>query len=383
MNVEKFTKQAAPNILDHCGRSESTRKCDRSNQEIHPERSHLNYNLAAAVQPKNPIEYLKERTSEIYVHGNASVAFASWTITAPKTLKSEEEAEFFKHAYDRIVQIYGEKNVISAFVHYDETSPHMHFCFVPVTEGKHGEKLCAKIVIDRKSLNKMHPDMERYVSEKLGHHVDILTGATREGNIAMKDYKRKKALEDIQKAEEKAAEIIQEAEEYKEKCETINAEIEAKKAFLKNIGNTEDSFEFNRVKEHKPTYEDPEHYYKVPIDVMHAQFKMKETTDALIGSIDQMVAEKELMTKIQHENIALKKENKELKEELSLHKKLIERYKKVLSKLSEKIPNLVELVKAAKKAVIKEEEIEERKAIIYQEALDKDENAINNDDLEY
>lgn len=278
MHVEKFTKQAAPNIFDHCGRSESNRVCDRSNQEIHPELSHLNYNLAAEVQPKNPIEYLNERLSEIYVHGNASVAFASWTITAPKTLKSEEEEKFFKHAYDRFVQIYGEKNVISAFVHYDETTPHMHFCFIPVTEGKHGEKLCAKAVINRNTLQKMHPDMEKYVSEKLGHHVDILNGVTREGNLAMKDYKRKKALEDIQKAEEKAAEIVQKAEEYKEEVESVNAEINSKRAFLKELENSDIAFEFRNVKEHMPTHSDPEHYYKVPIDVMQNQIKKKLIT---------------------------------------------------------------------------------------------------------
>lgn len=383
MHVEKFPKQAAPNIFDHCGRSESTRKCDRSNQEIHPERSHLNYNLAAAVQPKNPIEFLNERTSEIYVHGNASVAFASWTIMAPKTLKSEEEAEFFKHAYDRFVQIYGEENVISAFVHYDETTPHMHFCFIPVTEGKHGEKLCAKIVIDRKSLNKMHPDMEKYVSEKLGHHVEILTGATKEGNLAMKDYKRKKALEDIKKAEEKAAEIIQKAEEYKEEVESVNAEINAKKAFLKELENSDIAFDFRNVKEHIPTHSDPEHYYKVPIDVMQNQIKKEAYNNALIGSFDQMVAEKEAFTKLEKENIALKKENKELKEELAHQNKIIERFKKVLEKISEKVPNLKELFDAAKKAVKKEEAIEERKAAIYQDVPDKDDKAVNNDELEH
>ncbi len=383
MNVEKFSKQAAPNVLDHCGRSDSDRKCDRSNQEIHPERSHLNYNLAAEIQPLKPMEFLNKRLSEVYIHGNARVAFASWVVTAPKTLKSEEEAAFFKHCFDRFVQIYGEKNVISCFVHRDESQSHMHFCFIPITHGKHGEKLCGKIVINKKSLNRMHPDMEKYVSEKLGHHVDILNGATREGNLAMKDYKRKKALEDIQKAEEKSAEIIQQAEAYKEEIESVNAEINSKRAFLEELKNNETAFEFNRVKEHMPTHSDPEHYYKVPIDVMHTQFKIKDYADALIGSFDQMVSDKEVLTKIKKENIALKKENKKLKEELSLHKKLIERYKKVLDKISEKVPNLAELVKTALKAVKKEEAIEERKSIIYQEALDKDKNAINNDDLEY
>ena len=385
MNVEKFTKQAAPNIFDHCGRSESTRKCDRSNQEIHPERSHLNYNLAAAIQPKNPIEYLNQRLSEIYVHGNASVAFASWTITAPKTLKSEEEAEFFKHAYDRFVQIYGEKNVISCFVHLDERSPHMHFCFVPITEGKHGEKLCAKIVIDRKSLNKMHPDMEKYVSEKLGHHVDILTGATREGNLAMKDYKRKKALEDIQKAEEKAAEIIQEAEAYKESAkkevekivseaievaeekvkdyEMVSVAYESKKEFIEKFENSfEQDEEIYGVEEHEPTPDDPKHYFKVPADIWYRQKVSKdmveiykESQNKAIQYADKLVEYEQRNRKLISENITLSEKLEQAKTEKENHEKWIIKFKTALRKLAERIPNFKKIFKEVAEEVDAEE----------------------------
>lgn len=48
---------------------------------------------------------------------------------------------------------YGEQNVLSAYIHKDETTPHMHFSFIPVTVDKDGkEKLCAKEVVDRKEL---------------------------------------------------------------------------------------------------------------------------------------------------------------------------------------------------------------------------------------
>lgn len=55
----------------------------------------------------------------------------------------------------------------------------------------------------------------------------------------------------------------------------------------------------------------------------------------------------------------------------------------MLEKISEKVPNLKELFDAAKKAVKKEEAIEERKAVIYQDVPDKDDKAVNNDELEH
>ena len=41
---------------------------------------------------------------------------------------------------------YGKENVISAYVHFDEVTPHMHYAFVPVVEDKKkgGYKLSAK-----------------------------------------------------------------------------------------------------------------------------------------------------------------------------------------------------------------------------------------------
>ena len=50
--------------------------------------------------------------------------------------KEQVERLFFERTYRFLCDRYGEQNVISAYVHKDEKTPHMHFAFVPVTEDK-------------------------------------------------------------------------------------------------------------------------------------------------------------------------------------------------------------------------------------------------------
>ena len=105
--MQKVQMNAVYRILDHNGRIDSDRSRNRKNKNIDPTRSHLNYNLAAEVQPMQPYEYYKKRMSEIYVHGNASVGIVSWVITKPKTLPENETEDFFKVAYE-----FFEKNTV-------------------------------------------------------------------------------------------------------------------------------------------------------------------------------------------------------------------------------------------------------------------------------
>ena len=44
---------------------------------------------------------------------------------------------YFAMALDFIAERVGKQNILSAVVHMDEKTPHMHLCFVPITpEGK-------------------------------------------------------------------------------------------------------------------------------------------------------------------------------------------------------------------------------------------------------
>ncbi|MCH3737880.1 plasmid recombination protein, partial [Campylobacter coli] len=66
-----------------------------------------------------------------------------------KKLTPEQEREFFKTAYDFYCEKYGKENVISAMVHKDETTPHLHLLIVPLTKDG---RLCAKELFDRETI---------------------------------------------------------------------------------------------------------------------------------------------------------------------------------------------------------------------------------------
>ena len=76
-----------------------------------------------------------------------------WVITLPDDVPPEKAREFFESVYEFNSERYGTENVISAWVHMDESTPHMHFAFVPVVIDDDGsERLCAKEVINRGEL---------------------------------------------------------------------------------------------------------------------------------------------------------------------------------------------------------------------------------------
>lgn len=225
---------------------------------------------------------------------------------------------------------------------------------LPIVEGKKGEKLSAKELITRQHLREMHPQMEAYVSNVLGHHVDIINGATREGNKSLEEFKRGKAKKDLENAKVKLDEAI----EYKKKIEAAEIEFNVKKAFSESLKEQPESFDRERIEEHFPEYRDPNHYFKVPADIMKTQFRTLELHTDISKSFDEMISRAEEITKIKRENSQLKTENKKLKEELCEKDNLLKRVSRVLDKIAEKIPNLREPFDKALAAVKKEELVE-------------------------
>ena len=107
-------------MLAHYDRTHSS-----STSNIDESRTPLNYDLAAADQPLPPLDFLHKRLGEIKVLKRANVnVMCDWVITAPESLTPEEQPLFFVECYKFLCNRYGKKNVISAHVHWDETTPH-------------------------------------------------------------------------------------------------------------------------------------------------------------------------------------------------------------------------------------------------------------------
>ena len=53
---------------------------------------------------------------------------------------------FFEHCAKFFTERYGKENIISAVVHLDETTPHMHLNLMPITSDG---RLCSKQLFDK------------------------------------------------------------------------------------------------------------------------------------------------------------------------------------------------------------------------------------------
>lgn len=187
-HLEKYTAAAAGHMFAHYDRTHSS-----STSNIDESRTHLNYNLAKKDQPLSCLDFLHKRMSEIKVLKRANVnVMCDWVVTAPEDLTEEELPMFFDECYKFLNARYGKENVISAPVHMDETSPHIHYNFVPVVKDKKNGKLklSAKECITQKDLKSFHTDLSKRMIEVFGRDIGILNGATIGGNKTIKQLKQ-------------------------------------------------------------------------------------------------------------------------------------------------------------------------------------------------
>ena len=200
-HITKFKLHSMPQMFAHINRDKNTiRKYD--NQDIDTSRSYLNQDII-----HGDMTDLNARMSEIsHQKRKDLVACCGVVITLPAELHSSDLASqnrFFNYCTNFIKEKFGEKNVVYATIHHDETTPHIHIGFVPVTKierkyrskAKKGqtytqERISAKDVITRTMLNSFHNELDQYITEKIGQKVSILTGKT-EKNVSINELKQK------------------------------------------------------------------------------------------------------------------------------------------------------------------------------------------------
>ena len=148
--ILRFAKYKGPEISQIEAHNERTKETYASNPDIDPTRTHLNFHL---IKPQD--KYRAESNRQIKEAGcrtrsdSIRVMEALFTATPEffKGKKRSELKEFFGEALEFIKQNQAPETIISAVVHLDEKSPHMHLCFVPLTEDK---RLCAKEILGNK-----------------------------------------------------------------------------------------------------------------------------------------------------------------------------------------------------------------------------------------
>lgn len=214
----------------------------RSNENIDPARTHLNYNLAPE-HDGGQIAFMQKRLSEVKLQKRADVnVLCDWVVTLPVDEKFKrfnpeiqriETIKFFRASYDFLERRYGRENVVSAYVHMDEKTPHLHFAFIPVTEDKKkgGFKVSAKEVLSRSDLRTFHTDLQKALRER-GVILDVLNGATKDGNKTVAELKKESIRAEVQTVERQGMERVRavRAEVERVEQEAAAARLEAEEA---------------------------------------------------------------------------------------------------------------------------------------------------------
>lgn len=82
------------------------------------------------------------------------------------TKESEEtQIEALKEAYEELKEMYGEENIISAVIHVDETTPHLHCDFVPLT--KRGNLSAKDVIGDKKKMRRTQEKFLEAMQERV------------------------------------------------------------------------------------------------------------------------------------------------------------------------------------------------------------------------
>ena len=211
MNIKKIKQNGLKNLqihLEHMSANEEV--YNTSYSLINPTMTKYNCNLCL-FDMINKFEEIKEQA---YARTGETVVALSLIVTLPKDYEGDPK-EFFEFIMEEFQKIPELKHCIAAYVHYDESNPHMHYVFCPLEEQEkivqkrekvydekkekyvtrkveHKYKYCfnAKKLINKDFLENLHPEIQKRCDER-GIKATIITPE----RVAFNKWKEERLLE--------------------------------------------------------------------------------------------------------------------------------------------------------------------------------------------
>ena len=237
-------------------------------------------------------------------------------------LTPENERKFFEKSLEFAQEYFGEKNVFSAIVHKDETTPHMHVNLVPIT--KNGKLSAKEVIGNRKDLEQMQ---DKYFEKISKTFPELERGKKKE--ITNKLHK---SLEEFKK-------------ETAEKAQDYNYKLEEKKEIQQIYQNAKGNILNSKVSIEK---EDLKKIATKAIEVTQADLvidkykkeneKLKDVNLALTKQNEFLLPYFKKSDVLKQENSMLEKEVNGLKAKINF---LVEKYEKEINKQKEKLNNFL------------------------------------------
>lgn len=227
MNIQKRKKNDITGI-----QREATRTATDYNNRVQPGMDVFNVNL---IQSNN---WMQDIQAEIDRAGaktrsNSVVALdAIYTASGEffKGKSNEENDQFFRDCLKFHQRRFG--HVVSAVIHYDETTPHLHILSVPLTQD--GRLSAREIIGNRGNLSRMQTEFFEQVGKEYGLERGVqMDGQEKKEHISAQEHelreikqkitREKERLEAVEHSEETAR---TRAQEYKQTVAQLQKEIE-------------------------------------------------------------------------------------------------------------------------------------------------------------
>ena len=328
LHMDKFKKDAVRGIQSHNRRERES----HSNPDIDYSRSVGNYDLCGNTSSKYA-EAIQNRIDDLLMVKAVrkdAVHLCGLIVSSDTSfftrIGKDETRRFFKEAAAYLTDFVGRENVISAMVHTDEKTPHMHFLHVPVTPDG---RLSANSIYTRASLKKLQTDLPVYLQSRgfdIQRGVEQKPGAAKK-HLDTREFKQQQeALNNLILESEELAQssrqildaLEQREEELKKSIETYEQQAEEAEKILQGDSSLPKASLFNYQSVlKKASFIIGE--LKKALAVTHIAQKQKESLQKEVETL------RTKQTQLETEYTAHKKQSHEEKDELEAQLKKIKR----------------------------------------------------------
>lgn len=352
-----------------------------SNKDINLSRTSENYHLKKIQAETYQQEFERIRTRQelkgnLRLHGEKqSTVLCEFVITSDKEffdrIGKERTRRFFEDAYDFVTaKVGGEQYILSAVVHMDEATPHMHVAFIPVINGKDRKGNpckrinCSEFWKGRDSYSRLQDEYYDFITSR-GYDLERGEKGSTTEHLSVAEYKLKKTEEQLAATTEQLAEIknIEEVKTAnlplntvaikKDDFETLSAAaknyVSAKKAETENIQLKAECLSLKNENEslksekndlsgqlHQLEYEYGRFYETVADDVDFAEEnrKLKKENEVVSSQVHTLT----------NDVVCLKQERYQLEKRIENKEKELTQTKSLLKALQEKFDRVMDFI---------------------------------------
>lgn len=277
MNIQKRKKNDITGI-----QREATRTATEYNNQVQPGMDIFNVNL---IQSNNWMQDIQAEIDQAgaKTRSNSVVALdAIYTASGDffKDKSNEENDQFFRDCLEFHQRKFG--HVISAVIHYDETTPHLHILSVPLTQD--GRLSAREIVGNRANLSRMQTEFFEQVGRGYGLERGVqMDGQEKKKRITAQEHKLREVTAEKQKQLEELGAIKHSKQSARERATRAREQAEQQQAENNRLRLVESKIRSNMERQQTTARQLAEMNQKTRQELR----KTKEQLEALKGYLDK------------------------------------------------------------------------------------------------